>query len=162
MAREAYGTEGAAATGGGPSRLPAVTPDRPSAPETHLEETLGIEGFEFDGEATARGRMPVSDAIKQPFGIVHGGAFASLAESVCSRGTYEAVGPENIAMGQSNETTFLRPATEGTIEAVATARHRGRTSWVWDVEMTDSEGRLCALTRMLIAIRPMPGGPPAA
>ena len=62
--------------------------------------------------------------------------------------------PENIALGQSNETTFLRPATEGVVEAVATARHRGRTSWVWDVEMSDSSGRLCALTRMLIAVRP--------
>jgi 1,4-dihydroxy-2-naphthoyl-CoA hydrolase len=102
--------------------------------------------------------MPVSDAIKQPFGIVHGGAFASLAESVCSRATYESVGPESIAMGQANETTFLRPATAGVVEAVATARHRGRTSWVWDVEMSDSDGRLCALTRMLIAVRPMPGG----
>jgi uncharacterized protein (TIGR00369 family) len=133
-------------------------PARPPQPDTHLEETLGIGGFEFDGDVTARGTMPVGDAIKQPFGIVHGGAFASLAESVCSRATYEAVGPESIAMGQANETTFLRPVTEGAVEAVATARHRGRTSWVWDVEMSDSEGRLCALTRMLIAVRPMPGG----
>jgi 1,4-dihydroxy-2-naphthoyl-CoA hydrolase len=131
-------------------------PARPPEPETHLEETLGIGGFEFDGEITARGRMPVGDPIKQPFGIVHGGAFAALAESVCSRATYEAVGPESIAMGQANETTFLRPVTEGTVAAVATARHRGRTSWVWDVEMSDSKGRLCALTRMIIAVRPMP------
>jgi 1,4-dihydroxy-2-naphthoyl-CoA hydrolase len=136
-----------------------VSPAQPPTPDTHLDETLGIEGFEYDGEATARGRMPVTDAIKQPFGIVHGGAFATLAESVCSRATYESVGPENVAMGQSNETTFLRPATAGEVTAVATARHRGRTSWVWDVEMSDSEGRLCALTRMLIAVRPMPGGP---
>ena len=139
-----------------------MTPPPPPEPETHLETVLGIEGFEFDGESTARARMPVSDAVRQPFGIVHGGAFASLAESVCSRATYEAVGPENIALGQSNETTFLRPATEGVVQALATARHRGRTSWVWDVEMSDSDGRLCALTRMLIAVRPMPERPPAA
>jgi 1,4-dihydroxy-2-naphthoyl-CoA hydrolase len=132
---------------------------RPPLPETDFDETLQISDFDFDGEATARGRMPVADGIKQPFGIVHGGAFASLAESVCSRATYEAVGPESIAMGQANETTFLRPVTEGNVEAVARARHRGRTSWVWDVEMSDSEGRLCALTRMLIAVRPMPRRP---
>ena len=135
---------------------------QPPEPETHLETVLGITGFEFDGEGTARARMPVSDAVRQPFGIVHGGAFASLAESLCSRATYEAVGPENIALGQSNETTFLRPATEGTVEAVARARHSGRTSWVWDVEMSDSSGRLCALTRMLIAVRPMPDRPPTS
>jgi 1,4-dihydroxy-2-naphthoyl-CoA hydrolase len=131
-------------------------PARPPQPATHLDETLGLTDFEFDGEATAHGRMPVADSIKQPFGIVHGGALAALAESVCSRATYEAVGPENMAMGQSNDTTFLRPVTEGVVEAVARARHRGRTSWVWDVEMSDSQGRLCALSRTLIAVRPMP------
>jgi 1,4-dihydroxy-2-naphthoyl-CoA hydrolase len=136
--------------------LPAVPTPQPPEPEASLEHVLGIEGFEFDGESVARARMPVIDAVKQPFGIVHGGAFASLAESLCSRATYAAVGPENIALGQSNETTFLRPASEGVVEAVATARHRGRTSWVWDVEMSDSQGRICALTRMLIAVRPMP------
>ena len=59
-------------------------------------------------------------------------------------------------MGQTNETTFLRPISEGTVEAVARARHRGRTSWVWDVDLTDAEGRLCAVSRMVIAVRPAP------
>lgn len=126
-----------------------------------LDQTLGFEGFEFDGDGTATARMPVIDAVRQPFGIVHGGAYASLAESLCSRATYEAVGPENLALGQSNDTTFLRPASEGVIHAHATARHRGRTSWVWDVELTDDEGRICALSRMIIAVRPMDRARPA-
>lgn len=121
-----------------------------------LDTTLGFEGFEFDGEGTARARMPIGDSVRQPFGIVHGGAYASLAESLCSRATYEAVGPENIALGQANATSFLRPASAGTVHAEATARHSGRTSWVWDVEMRDDEDRLLALTRMTIAVRPMP------
>ena len=62
-------------------------------------------------------------------------------------------------MGMSNETKFLRPVSEGHIEAVARARHRGRTTWIWDVELSDAEGRLCALCRMTIAVRPMPDGP---
>lgn len=127
-------------------------------PSEHMERTLGISGFEFDGEAAAAGRLQVSDGIKQPFGIVHGGAFAALAESVTSRATYTAVGPESVAMGQVNETTFLRPVTEGVVEATATARHRGRTSWVWDVDMRDGEGRLCAVSRLIIAVRPRPDG----
>ena len=45
------------------------------------------------------------------------------------------------AMGQSNSATFLRPITEGHVNAVARPRHRGRTSWVWDVEIADDEGR---------------------
>ena len=62
-----------------------------------------------------------------------------------------------IALGLSDQTSFLRPITEGTIHAVATAKHRGRTTWVWEVEMSDDQGRLCVLTRMTIAVRE-PGG----
>ncbi len=47
-------------------------------------------------------------------------------------------------MGQSNSATFLRPMTEGTVHAVATSRHAGRTTWLWDVDFTDDEGKLCA------------------
>ena len=59
-----------------------------------------------------------------------------------------------VAMGQSNSTSFLRPITEGHVNAVAPPPSRGRTSWVWDVEITDDEGRLCALARMIVAVRP--------
>ena len=58
-----------------------------------------------------------------------------------------------IAIGLSNQTSFLRPITEGTIHAVATRKHRGRTTWVWEVEITDDQGRLCVLTRMTVAVR---------
>ena len=56
-------------------------------------------------------------------------------------------------MGLANATSFLRPILEGTVHAEARARHRGRTTWLWDVEITDDEGRLCAVTRMTIAVR---------
>ena len=124
------------------------------APAT-LESALGFEGFEHESEDIARARMPVTDSVRQPFGIVHGGAYAALAESLCSRATYMVVGPENGAFGQANETAFLRPVSSGVVVAVARARHRGRTSWVWEVEMTDDDGRLCAITRMIIAVRPI-------
>jgi uncharacterized protein (TIGR00369 family) len=48
--------------------------------------------------------------------------------------------------------------TEGTVHAEATRLHRGRTTWVWDVRFTDDDGRTCALTRMTIAVRPLPEG----
>lgn len=137
--------------------LPYMTDtDRTEEPGTTLDTTLGFSDYTLEGEGTARAKLPITDAVRQPFGIVHGGAYASLAESLCSRATYEIVGPESIALGQSNETTFLRPCSEGTVSAVATARHRGRTTWVWDVEMSDDEGRILALSRMTIAVRPMP------
>lgn len=135
--------------------MPNPTPEPPA---TTLDETLGLEGFVREGDEVARASMPVTDRIKQPFGIVHGGAYASLAESLASRATYEAVGPESIAMGQSNDSTFLRPVREGSLHAVGRARHRGRTTWVWDVEIADDEGRVCALSRLIIAVRPMPSG----
>jgi 1,4-dihydroxy-2-naphthoyl-CoA hydrolase len=120
-----------------------------------LEGTLGFEGYVREGDELARATMPVTNRVRQPFGIVHGGAYAALAESLCSRATFDAVAPGNVAMGQVNECTFLRPISEGTVHAVGRARHRGRTSWVWDVEMCDDEARLCALSRVVIAVRPM-------
>ena len=105
-----------------------------------------------DEEATAS--VPVRDAVKQPMGLVHGGLYASIAESLASMATAMAVAEDGRqAMGLSNATSFLRPITEGTVHATARRLHRGRTTWVWDVEITDDQGRRCALTRMTIAVR---------
>jgi len=126
-------------------------------PVVALEHTLdGVLGFEFleVGEEEARARFTVEDRHRQPMGLVHGGAYASLAESLCSMATHLAVSPEALAVGQSNATSFLRPVGEGTIEASARRRHRGRTSWLWDVDFTDERGRLCATTRVTMAVRP--------
>jgi 1,4-dihydroxy-2-naphthoyl-CoA hydrolase len=118
-----------------------------------LNDALGIGGFESLADDHARASMPVAECVLQPFGIVHGGALAALAETVASRATYEAVGPHSGAFGQANDTSFLRPVSAGTVHAEARARHRGRTTWVWDVELRDDEGRLCALSRLTIAVR---------
>jgi 1,4-dihydroxy-2-naphthoyl-CoA hydrolase len=120
-----------------------------------LNEALGIGGFERPAPDLARAEMPVHAAVLQPYGIVHGGAFAALAETVTSRATYESVAPELGAFGQGNETSFLRPISAGVVRAEARARHRGRTTRVWDVEMRDDENRLCALSRVTIAVRPL-------
>ena len=99
-------------------------------------------------------RIAIDQRHLQPYGIVHGGVHSSLAESLTSAATYEAVKDEGkIAMGQTIDTSFLRPISEGSIHATAVARHRGSTTWLWDVEITDDEGRVCALSRMTIAVR---------
>ncbi len=121
-----------------------------------LDAALGFELLEVT-EEVARARFAVTEKVVQPFGLVHGGAYAALAESLTSFATFAAVaGDGNIATGQSNNSSFLRPVTEGTVHAVAKVLHRGRTSWVWDVEFRDDVDRLCALTRMTIAVRPQP------
>jgi 1,4-dihydroxy-2-naphthoyl-CoA hydrolase len=105
-----------------------------------------------------RGEVVVRDELKQAAGIVHGGVYASIAESLASLGTALAVMPDGkMAMGLSNQTSFLRPISQGTIYAEAHRRHRGRTTWVWEVEITDDQGRLCVLTRMTVAVRDAPG-----
>ena len=112
---------------------------------------LQIEGYSEE-EVTAS--VPVRDEVKQPMGLVHGGLFASMAESLASMATAMAVsGDGKQAMGLSNSTSFLRPITEGTVHATARRLHRGRSTWVWEVEITDDDGRRCALTRMTIAVR---------
>jgi uncharacterized protein (TIGR00369 family) len=79
-----------------------------------------------------------------------------MAESMCSSATWLAVKDEGMAaMGQSNNATFMRPITEGHVNATARPRHRGRTTWVWDVEITDDDDRLCGLIRMTVAVRPI-------
>jgi 1,4-dihydroxy-2-naphthoyl-CoA hydrolase len=119
-----------------------------------LGELIGIEHQE-SGPEEVRARVEVTDSIRQPVGLVHGGVYAALAESICSGATWLAVQADGMnAMGQANSATFLRPITEGHVNAVARVRHRGRTTWVWDVEIADDDDRLCALVRMTIAVRP--------
>ncbi len=122
--------------------------------EQTFDGLYGLEVLEV-GEEHATARVPVSDRVKQPMGLVHGGLYAAIAESLASMATARAViAKGEKAVGLSNSTSFLRPITEGTVHAKATRRHRGRTTWVWDVDITDDQGRLCATTRMTIAVRP--------
>jgi 1,4-dihydroxy-2-naphthoyl-CoA hydrolase len=121
-----------------------------------LGALIGLEHISNDAER-ATARVPVAEGVQQIHGIVHGGVYSAIAESICSHATGEAVEPDGmIATGQANQATFLRPISEGYINAEARVRHRGRTTWVWDCELSDDEGRLCALVRMTIAIRPRP------
>jgi len=109
-------------------------------------------------DSEVQAQVVVRDELKQPQGLVHGGVYASLAESMASLATALAVGAEgSTAVGLSNSTSFLRPVTGGTLHATARRMHRGRTTWVWDVRFSDDEDHTCALTRMTIAVRPAAG-----
>jgi 1,4-dihydroxy-2-naphthoyl-CoA hydrolase len=118
-----------------------------------LAEHIGVQYVDHSAEAV-RARVDVTDRIRQPYGIVHGGAYSAIAETICSYATGIAAWSEGkLAMGQSNSATFLRPIADGHVNATARARHRGRTTWVWDVEITDDDERLCALVRVTVAVR---------
>jgi 1,4-dihydroxy-2-naphthoyl-CoA hydrolase len=122
-----------------------------------LDGTLGLEIVEVTDDAI-RGRLPVEDRIRQVYGIVHGGAMSAIAESLASIGTARGVLADGkIAMGQEINVSFMRPIAGGHVNALARVRRRGRTTWNWEVEITDDDGRLCALLRATIAVRDAPG-----
>jgi 1,4-dihydroxy-2-naphthoyl-CoA hydrolase len=123
--------------------------------------TLGIEIDPSGDEGVVRGRLPVTERVMQPYGLVHGGAILALAETLTSAGTWNGVKEEGkLAMGQEINASLLRPISSGHVNGLATLRRRGRTAWVWEVEITDDEGRLCALARATIAVREPPSSFP--
>lgn len=131
-----------------PQAIPGAVPY-----EESFDSLYGLEIVE-QADGLMRGRVAVTNRVRQPAGLVHGGLYAAMAESLASVATHLAVAPEGkFAVGLANATSFLRPILEGHVHAEARVRHRGRTTWLWDVEITDDEGRLCAVTRMTIAVR---------
>jgi 1,4-dihydroxy-2-naphthoyl-CoA hydrolase len=117
-----------------------------------FEDLLGVEVDELTDEL-GRARLPVRLELTDASGAIHGGVFAAVAQSLVTRATASALRDEGRrAVGLSNQTTFLGPVTDGNIHAVARRRHRGRSTWVWEVEMTDEQGDLCALSRVTIAV----------
>jgi 1,4-dihydroxy-2-naphthoyl-CoA hydrolase len=130
--------------------------DDPGGLHSHFDALVGTEWLD-DDPGHARAKVAVRDDLRQPVGLLHGGVISTLVESVCSRATALVVMGEGMAaMGQSISVSFIRPITAGSAEVKAEARHRGRTTWIWDAEVLDDEGRLCALAQMTIAVRPLP------
>jgi 1,4-dihydroxy-2-naphthoyl-CoA hydrolase len=133
--------------------------ENPQPVNVGFDGLYGLEMTEIeDGEMV--GQVTVRDELKQPAGLVHGGVYAAIAESLASMGTWKEVEADGkVAMGLSNLTSFLRPITAGKIHARAKAQHRGRTTWVWEVECSDDAGRLCVVSRVTVAVRdrPAPG-----
>ncbi len=121
--------------------------DDPRGLHSHFDELIGTEWLDDDPDH-ARVRVELRDELRQPVGLLHGGVMSSLVESICSRATALAVIADGMmAMGQSISVNFIRPVTAGGAEVKAKARHRGRTTWVWDAEVAQRRGQ---------ALRPRP------
>ena len=123
---------------------------------THENSYLSKLGIAFEEWTKERvvATMPV-EGNTQPDGFVHGGATMSLAETLASMGAAGVAGwPEKVVMGLQQTCNFLGTATSGTIRGVATPVHVGRTTHVWNVDMTHVEsGKLTASARVTIAVR---------
>lgn len=136
--------------------MPSTDPNRGAMSElTGFDAFYGMQIDQASADEV-RTHLVIQDHHKQPVGLLHGGVLASMAEAMASIGAWIAAGEGKSSSGISNSTSFMRPFTEGTVHAVARPRHAGRTTAVWDVEFTDDQDRLCAVTRMTIAIRDLP------
>jgi len=110
-------------------------------------------------EDSARVSFKVRDNLKQPLGLLHGGIYCAVAETVASVATVRAVWRDGrIGSGLSNNASFLRPITAGTVHVTARRRHHDEREWLWSHEFRDDEDRLCALVDVTIAVRPAPTG----
>lgn len=114
-------------------------------------------GMSFDTSVPGQviAEMPV-EGNQQPDGFLHGGATMSLIESVASMaGALRAGWPENVVMGQQQTCNFLATVTQGRVRAIPQPVHVGRSTHVWDVEVTSVEtGKKIAAGRVTLAVRP--------
>jgi len=117
-----------------------------------MAAAMGIEIVSLTPEKVVA-TMPVDHRTQQPFGLLHGGASAALAETVASLGAYLNVDPETqAAVGVELNANHLRGKTEGIVTATATPVRRGRTIHVWDIKIEDEESRLVCVSRCTLAI----------
>jgi 1,4-dihydroxy-2-naphthoyl-CoA hydrolase len=138
--------------------IPAMRPY-----EQTLDGTLGVTMVSAEPDRVVAA-VEIDDRHKQPFGLVHGGFYAVVAESAASvGGALTAIPKGGAAMGSSNNTAFLRPFVgDGTLTSTAVRIHAGRTTQLWDVEHRGPDGKLCATSRVTIALRyPEPDAPSA-
>ncbi|HEY4827699.1 MAG TPA: PaaI family thioesterase [Solirubrobacteraceae bacterium] len=118
-----------------------------------FDSLYGLELTEC-GEELARGHVQVRDELKQLDGLLHGGVYAALADALAVRGTASGVASQGkLAVGLTTHTSVIHPIGAGAIHATALRRHRGRTTWVWEVEIADGRGQVCAVARVTVAVR---------
>jgi uncharacterized protein (TIGR00369 family) len=137
----------------------AVTPwDRLPEPAIALERTF--EGFldlgwlELERDFV-HVQFRVRDNLKQPLGLLHGGIYAGVAETIASIATVANVWPDGfIGSGLSNYASFLRPITDGLVDVQARLRGHDDREWTWGHEFRDDQEQLCALVDVTIAVRP--------
>ena len=117
-----------------------------------LISNLGIEILKLE-KGLVVATMPVDERTRQPFGLLHGGASVALAETVASMGAFELVDQETeAAVGLEINANHIKGKTEGIVTATATLLHKGRTTHVWDIKITDEEGNLVCVSRCTMAV----------
>lgn len=117
---------------------------------------LGIETVEAGPDRVVL-RVPVDERVHQPYGILHGGVSALMAETAASFGGALAAAPGHHVVGIELNCSHLRPMRDGILTAVATPIRVGRTVQVWNVDLTDDAGRAICVARCTLAVMVTPG-----
>jgi 1,4-dihydroxy-2-naphthoyl-CoA hydrolase len=117
-----------------------------------MVEHLGIEVTEL-GDNYIVGTMPVDNRTKQPFGILHGGASVALAETLASYGGFLTIDPEKYyVVGVEINANHLKMAKEGNVTGKCTPIKRGRSTQVWQTEITNDDGELVCISRITLMV----------
>jgi 1,4-dihydroxy-2-naphthoyl-CoA hydrolase len=131
-------------------------------PGNSIHSLLGVEVLEATAERVVL-RIPVDWKVHQPYGILHGGVSALLAESAASLGAALAAGPDKGVVGIELNASHLRSLRDGHLTATATPVRAGRTVQVWGITLTDDDGRKICESRCTVSVLdsppPGPGGP---
>jgi uncharacterized protein (TIGR00369 family) len=101
-------------------------------------------------------QVEVGPKTHQPYGILHGGVSALLAEGAASFGGALSVGPDYIVVGTELNCSHLRSMSSGVLSATATPIRKGRTVHVWGIELTDDQGRLICVARCSLQVLKAP------
>jgi 1,4-dihydroxy-2-naphthoyl-CoA hydrolase len=113
---------------------------------------LGMEFTEI-GENYLKARMPVDDRTRQPYGLLHGGASAALAETLGSVGSAYVIDREKyICVGLEINANHIRGVKEGYVYGTATPLHLGKTTHVWDIRIVDDREKMVCVSRLTVAI----------
>ncbi len=117
-----------------------------------IEKQLGIEFTEV-GTDYLCARMPVDHRTKQPFGLLHGGASVVLAETLGSAAANSCIdNTQQHCVGLEINANHIRSVSEGYVYGRATAIHLGKTTQIWEIRITNEEGKLVCISRLTMAI----------
>jgi 1,4-dihydroxy-2-naphthoyl-CoA hydrolase len=114
-------------------------------------ERLGIEFLEV-GDDFIRARVPVDGRTKQPYGLLHGGVSVVLAETLGSCGAASCVPEGYRAVGLDINANHLRGTTHGWVTGITRPVHVGRTTQVWQIDLTNEAGELTCVSRITMAV----------
>jgi uncharacterized protein (TIGR00369 family) len=113
--------------------------------------TLGIEFLEV-GDDFIRARVPVDGRTRQPYGILHGGVSVVLAETLGSCGAHYSIPEGQRAVGLDINANHLKATNAGWVTGIARPVHRGRTTQVWQIDLTNDAGELTCVSRLTMAV----------